>query len=113
MTYNILQFNQGIFAIGDVTQKHLDRAWSNLERLTNKANNEKNNNDYTVYKLVAAKTGMYPDFRGTGQIKLNAGDVWKYGITSIENRYPSSYLRSMGFNTTRDVSGQLLQSKIL
>ncbi len=87
MTYSGIQLNQGILAIGDVTQQHLDKAWKNLERLTNKANNEKNNDDYTVYKLIATKTGLYPDVRGTGVIQLNAGDVWKYGITSKDNRY--------------------------
>ncbi|MBE2166661.1 hypothetical protein IIQ43_19280, partial [Acinetobacter oleivorans] len=87
MTYGGIQLNQGILAIGDVTQQHLSKAWTNLERLTNKANSEKNNDDYIVYQLVAKKTGLYPDVRGTGVIRLNAGDVWKYGMTSKDNRY--------------------------
>lgn len=94
--YGIIGTNQATLAIGDVTQQHLNNAWKNLERLSNKANNESNNNDYITYKLVADRAGLYPDVRGTGTIYLDKGDIWKYGITSQSNRYLDKSLRALG-----------------
>lgn len=111
MTYGGIELNKGILAIGDVTQQHLDKAWKNLERLTSKANNEKNNDDYTVYKLIATKNGLYPDVRGTGVIHLNAGDVWKYGITSKDNRYSPISLGSLQLRQIPISSGSYYRAR--
>lgn len=47
-----------------------------------------------VYRLIATRTGYYDCLRCTGIIKiqLQAGEVWKYGITRKgKSRYSSSF----------------------
>lgn len=90
MTYGGIELNQGLLAIGDLTQKHIDKAFKSIDKLTSKANNEDpNRNDHMAYALIATKPGYYPSVRAPGTMYLNAGDVWKYGITTTNSRYPS------------------------
>ena len=47
-----------------------------------------------VYRLTATRTGLYDCLRCTGitKIQLQAGEVWKYGITRKgKSRYPASF----------------------
>lgn len=44
-----------------------------------------------MYALIVNRAGNYVDVRGN-TVFLNAGDVWKYGKTTIDNRYSQKKL---------------------
>ena len=48
-----------------------------------------------TYELIASNSGYYPNVRG-GSVYLNAGDVWKYGETTRDDRYSQKYLDNTG-----------------
>ncbi|MCW3162844.1 hypothetical protein [Chryseobacterium oryctis] len=48
-----------------------------------------------LYQLEATRSGFYPNVRG-GTTYLNAGDVWKYGETTTNNRYSEADLTRKG-----------------
>jgi len=63
------------------------------------------------YELLAARSGLYPNVRG-GTTFLNAGDVWKYGETTSNNRYSQGYLNSMGLIMNSQFYGNQMEIKI-
>lgn len=51
--------------------------------------------DGSVYELRVRRTGTYLDVRGN-PVALNAGDIWKYGETTIgQARYDQKELNNM------------------
>lgn len=69
-----------------------------------------------VYELRVRKSGTYKDVRGN-EVTLNAGDIWKYGETTIgQQRYSSDKLESMvpGGVTRKDIYyGNQVQIKVM
>ena len=67
------------------------------------------------YSLRAISSGYFPNVRG-GSVYLNAGEVWKYGETTLnppESRYRSKeVLRSMNLFMYKEASGSQRQMKI-
>ncbi|MCO6493150.1 MAG: hypothetical protein J5I98_32320 [Phaeodactylibacter sp.] len=74
-----------------------------------------------VYRLVAAKTGLYPCLRcpGIKMVKLNAGETWKYGISRKgRSRYPESFYVSNNLDykmiTVTDIlTAEQLEKKLI
>lgn len=67
------------------------------------------------YSLRATRDGFYPDIRN-GQVFLKAGEVWKYGETTMyppEKRYGGKpVLDSWNLEMHRDTEGTQKQIKI-
>ncbi|MGA9213164.1 RHS repeat-associated core domain-containing protein, partial [Kaistella sp.] len=64
-----------------------------------------------LYQLEATRSGLYPNVRG-GTTYLNAGDVWKYGETTTNNRYTDSKLRAQGLIMNPIFHGNQMEIKI-
>ena len=66
------------------------------------------------YSLRAASSGYFPNVRG-GEVYMNAGEVWKYGETTLnppESRYRGKEeLRSMNLIMYYEASGTQKQMK--
>ena len=55
------------------------------------------------------RSGLYPTVRG-GLVQLNAGDVWKYGISTYPaNRYPMAAMQTLGLRMDMQATGSLSQ----
>ncbi|AZA80831.1 sugar-binding protein [Chryseobacterium lactis] len=74
----------------------------------------------TQYSLRATADGEYPVMSSgssapTGTTHLNAGDVWKYGETTSQNRYSDSELKSIGpgVKQVNEFSGTQRQIKMM
>lgn len=64
------------------------------ERLQDYREKPKSSEEVEVYKLVATVRGLYKCFScpGVKAVRLNSGEVWKYGITrSGKRRYTKGY----------------------
>jgi hypothetical protein len=99
----------GGVASGAVTGIAIERAWSQLETLVEKANQP--GPDAVQYALIAEASGVYPTATG-GTTFMNAGDVWKYGVTgSPEPRYSRAFLTrtGMGLRMVPEVQGTRTQ----
>lgn len=96
----------GIVA-GAVTGEAIANAWDQLDNLLNKATNS---GPLAVqYALVAERAGLYPTVGGN-LVQMNAGDVWKYGIsTDPAGRYPAQHLSVLGLRMDIQTTGTLPQ----
>ena len=94
-------------ALGAVTGEAIANAWDQLDNLLSKAMNA--GPQAVQYALVAERSGLYPTVAGD-LVQMNAGDVWKYGIsTNPTGRYPSQALSTLGLVMEIQARGTLPQ----
>lgn len=94
-------------ALGAVTGEAIANAWDQLDNLLSKATNA--GPQAVQYALLAERAGLYPTVGG-GLVQMNAGDVWKYGIsTDAPGRYPSQALSTLGLRMDIQATGTLPQ----
>lgn len=93
--------------LGAVTGEQLDKAWTQLNGLIEKAT--ATGPIETQYALIAERSGLYPTVRG-GLVQMNAGDVWKYGTSADPtSRYAASALKSLGLIMNPQTAGTRYQ----
>ncbi|MGA0611560.1 RHS repeat domain-containing protein [Caldimonas sp. KR1-144] len=94
-------------AAGAAAGAGLEKAWGQLGSLLEKAT--QSGPQAVQYALVAERGGLYPTVRGES-VFLNAGDVWKYGISvNAADRYSGHVLKSLGLQMEIQSSGTLPQ----
>ena len=92
---------------GAVVGAAIANAWEQLDNLIAKATVA--GPQAVQYALVAERAGLYPTVRGE-LVQLNAGDVWKYGIsTDPAGRYPAQALGVLGLRMDIQATGTLPQ----
>jgi hypothetical protein len=92
---------------GALAADAIANAWDQLENLLSKATNA--GPQSVQYALVAERSGLYPTVGGD-LVQLNAGDVWKYGIsTDPAGRYPAQALSVLGLRMDIQAVGTLPQ----
>jgi RHS repeat-associated protein len=90
------------------------RMYDELTRIISKTFN----NPGFVYKLVALTDGYYNVYtRGTklptGKVYLKAGEIWKYGETTSDERYDLSTLQKEGVDIEPIFTGTRVQIKMM
>ena len=94
-------------ALGAVAGGAVDKAWTQLERLVSKATDA--GPRAVQYALLAETSGLYPTVRGD-LVQLNAGEVWKYGVsTDPANRYPLAGMQGLSLQMEIQATGSLSQ----
>jgi len=92
---------------GAVVGAAIAKAWDQLDNLIARATEA--GPQAVQYALVAERAGLYPTVRGE-LVQLNAGDVWKYGIsTEPAGRYPAQTLSVLGLRMDIQATGTLPQ----
>jgi len=94
-------------AAGAVTADAIANAWDQLDTLLTRAANA--GPQAVQYALVAERAGLYPTVGGD-LVHLDAGEVWKYGIsTDPAGRYPAPALSVLGLRMDIQTTGTLPQ----
>jgi hypothetical protein len=94
-------------AAGALTADAIANAWDQLDNLLTNAANA--GPQAVQYALVAQRAGLYPTVGGN-LVQMNAGDVWKYGIsTDPAGRYPAQALSTLGLRMDIQATGTLPQ----
>jgi len=97
----------GGMAAGAVTADAIANAWDQLDNLLTRAANA--GPQAVQCALVAERAGLYPTVGGD-LVHLNAGEVWKYGIsTNADMRYPPQALSTLGLVMEIQTRGTLPQ----
>jgi hypothetical protein len=91
-------------ALGAVTGDRLADAWNQLEKLVSRVVETGPMGEQ--YALRAQREGLFPTVRGD-VVWLKADEVYKYGVTTVNNRYPESALQTLGLYKDPQVIGTL------
>lgn len=93
----------GGVALGAASGNAIANAWEQLEKLIDKATDA--GPQAVQYALVAERPGLYPTVGGD-LVQLDAGDVWKYGMTiDPSNRYPLAAMQTLGLQMEIQATG--------
>lgn len=94
--------------IADKTEAIFDKLAKEIEGITTRTLGP----EAEQYSLRAIRTGAYPNVRG-GVTQLNAGDVWKYGQTTLPaTRYSQPDLARAGLRYQTEFVGAQMQAFI-